>query len=97
MYERVVALTGLDEEHLMRAVAWKESHGHPSGADPQGCSRVAPRRNHRGAARRSVLAVVTDRVRGGAAGLPGRGSGGAIGTTRHEGRWVGQACAQATA
>ncbi|MCX5215824.1 hypothetical protein OG689_42505 [Kitasatospora sp. NBC_00240] len=31
LYERVVAMTGLDEEQLMRAVAWEDSHGHPSG------------------------------------------------------------------
>ncbi|WP_371502878.1 hypothetical protein OG871_37145 [Kitasatospora sp. NBC_00374] len=34
MYERVVAMTGLDEEQLMRAVAWQDSHGHPSGPGP---------------------------------------------------------------
>ncbi|MFE2914823.1 hypothetical protein [Kitasatospora indigofera] len=36
MFERVVEMTGLDEEQLMRAVAWHDSHGHLSGADPQG-------------------------------------------------------------
>ncbi len=36
LYERVVAMTGLDEEQLMRAVAWQDSHGHPSGGDPPG-------------------------------------------------------------
>ncbi|MER8188669.1 hypothetical protein [Kitasatospora sp. NPDC094015] len=27
LYERVIALTGLDEEQLMRAAAWREDHG----------------------------------------------------------------------
>ncbi|MFD0258940.1 hypothetical protein ACFVH7_11795 [Kitasatospora indigofera] len=36
MYERVVTMTGLDEEQLMRAVARQDSHGHPPGADPGG-------------------------------------------------------------
>ncbi|WP_371502997.1 VWA domain-containing protein [Kitasatospora sp. NBC_00374] len=31
MYDRVVAVIGLDEEQLMRAVAWQGSHSGPSG------------------------------------------------------------------
>ncbi|MFD5087420.1 hypothetical protein ACFWOG_32900 [Kitasatospora sp. NPDC058406] len=34
MYERVIEMTGLDEERLIRAVAWQDSHGRPSGAGP---------------------------------------------------------------
>ncbi|MCX5215837.1 hypothetical protein OG689_42575 [Kitasatospora sp. NBC_00240] len=34
MYERVVAMTGLDEEQLMRALAWQDSRDHPSGPGP---------------------------------------------------------------
>ncbi|WP_331731014.1 hypothetical protein OHV05_37910 (plasmid) [Kitasatospora sp. NBC_00070] len=30
-YDMVVALTGLDEDQIMRAVAWQDSHGQPSG------------------------------------------------------------------
>ncbi|MFJ1709413.1 hypothetical protein [Kitasatospora sp. NPDC088346] len=34
MYDRVVAVTGLDEEQLMRAAAWQDSRGRPSGPAP---------------------------------------------------------------
>ncbi|MFI6448847.1 MULTISPECIES: hypothetical protein [unclassified Kitasatospora] len=34
MYDRVVVMTGLDEEQMMRAVAWQDGHGHSSGAGP---------------------------------------------------------------
>lgn len=34
MYEQVVAITGLDEEQVMRAVAWQEGHGSPFGSAP---------------------------------------------------------------
>lgn len=34
MYDRMVAMTGLDDEQVMRAVAWQDSHDHPSGRDP---------------------------------------------------------------
>ncbi|MFJ1709274.1 hypothetical protein [Kitasatospora sp. NPDC088346] len=34
MYERVVAMAGLDEEQLMRALAGQDGHGHSSGAGP---------------------------------------------------------------
>ncbi|MFJ1706333.1 hypothetical protein [Kitasatospora sp. NPDC088346] len=32
MYDRVAAMTGLDEEQVMRAAAWQETHGRPFGA-----------------------------------------------------------------
>ncbi|MEU9133848.1 hypothetical protein AB0D08_38160 [Kitasatospora sp. NPDC048540] len=31
MYDRLIAMTGLGEEQVMRAVAWQEEHRHPSG------------------------------------------------------------------
>ncbi|WP_371503085.1 hypothetical protein OG871_37965 [Kitasatospora sp. NBC_00374] len=34
MYEQVVAITGLNEEQVMRAAAWRETHRHPFGPTP---------------------------------------------------------------